>query len=202
MRPYGAVCFDLGGVLIQIHHVWSGAMRDVGLVVSHDYGQLGGFPEFDLYQNGDIGLEEYLSALSLHLNVGPDEALRTHMAVLRDEYEGVGGLIELLCSSGVVCGCLSNTNATHWETFFDGSRYAFGPKLEVRIGSHIERASKPAAEIYRAFESQAGVAPGEIVYFDDGPANVSAALGRGWQAHHIDSAGDTAEQIRGVLGLP
>lgn len=202
MRPYRAVCFDLGGVLIRIHHRWSGAMLAAGLEATGNHGPLGGFPEFDQYQNGDVGHDAYLSALSLHLGVEEGEAMRVHMAVLREEYPGVSELVSELEGEGIVCGCLSNTNATHWETFFDGTRYGFGPRLRVRIGSHIERASKPSPAIYGAFELQSGAPPNEILYFDDGPANVVAALGRGWRAHLIDPAGDTASQMRAALLRP
>jgi putative hydrolase of the HAD superfamily len=202
MPPYRAVCFDLGGVLIRIHHEWRGAMLDAAIDGVGDHGPLGGFPEFDLYQRGDVSRDAYIAALSRHIGVGHDEAMRVHMAVLREEYPGVRDLVRALCSEGVVCGCLSNTNATHWETFFDGSRYAFGPLLSVRIGSHIERASKPAPAIYRAFEEAAGASSGDIVYFDDGPANVSAARERGWRAHLIDPETDTAAQMRALLMGP
>ncbi len=202
MRPYRAVCFDLGGVLIQIHHSWEGALHAVGVGATNPVGPLGGFPEFDEYQNGDIGLDQYATALGDYLGVGSDDAVRVHMAILRDEYPGVTSLVRELHSEGVVCGCLSNTSAMHWTTFFDGVRYGFGPLLGVRIGSHIERASKPSPAVYEAFEAASLVSPQEIVYFDDGAANVAAALGRGWQAHAIDPLADTAAQMRYVLSRP
>lgn len=202
MRPFQAACFDLGGVLIRIHHTWRGALRAAGLESSGDSVPLGGFPEFDRYQNGDVGHDEYFSALSRYLGVGTDEAVRVHMAVLREEYPGASELVAGLDSEGIVCGCLSNTNETHWGTFFDGSRYRFGPRLRVRVGSHIERASKPSPAIYNAFELQSSVPPEQIVYFDDGPANIAAALSRGWRAHLIDPAADTASQMRAALLRP
>lgn len=204
MLEVKAVCFDLGGVLIRIHHDWEGAMRAAGLPVSadRDYGALGGFAEFDLYQGGGIGTEEYLAALAAFLRVADTaKATRAHMAILRDEYPGVAGVIEDLTARGVVCGCLSNTNSAHWETFFDGQRYSFGQKLTVRIGSHIERLSKPMPEVYRAFESAVGAAGGEVAYFDDGERNVAAARGLGWQAWRIDPSGDPASDMRSALGL-
>ncbi|MEX2243230.1 MAG: HAD family hydrolase [Fimbriimonadaceae bacterium] len=204
MLEVKAVCFDLGGVLIRIHHDWAGALRAAGLPVSadRDYGRLGGFAEFDLYQGGEIGTEEYLAALAKFLQVTDTaKAMRAHMAILRDEYPGVAGLIEDLTARGVVCGCLSNTSSAHWETFFDGQWYSFGPMLTVRIGSHIERLSKPMPEIYRAFESAAGAAGGEVAYFDDGELNVAAASALGWRAWRIDPHGDPASDMRSALGL-
>lgn len=197
-----AVCFDLGGVLIQIHHRWLGAAHACGLTGVPDLGPLGGFPEFHAYQNGDIGRDEYLRALARELCVTPEVAMKVHMAVLREEYPGVTTLVQELVSKGIVCGCLSNTNESHWETFFDGVRYGFGALLTVRIGSHIEKASKPGTAIFEAFERGSRVSPEETVYFDDGAVNVEAARRRGWTAHLIDPQGDTADQMRRWLGLP
>lgn len=199
---FRAVCFDLGGVLIRIHHEWAGAIVAAGLSCERDLGPLGGFAEFDGYQAGTVDEGDYLRALAAHLTIAPKRAMDVHMAILRKEYEGVGELVEQLCASGIVCGCLSNTNASHWATFFDGNRYSFGPQLTVRVGSHIERANKPSPAIYDAFERESGLAPHEIAYFDDGPLNVAAAAKRGWSAHLIDPAGDTAAQMRDLLHRP
>jgi FMN phosphatase YigB (HAD superfamily) len=196
---FSAVCFDLGGVLIRIHHEWSGALRAAGLACDRDLGPLGGFAEFDGYQAGSVLEGEYINALASYLDIDPLRAMDVHMAILREEYDGATALIQEVAETGILCGCLSNTNASHWATFFDGARYAFGPHLSVRIGSHIERANKPAPEIYAAFEREARVSPNEIVYFDDGLLNVSAARQRGWSAHLIDPASDTAAQMRALL---
>lgn len=197
-----AVCFDLGGVLIRIHHEWSGALRAAGVPSEGEHGALGGFSEFEGYQAGTVIEGDYLRALSAHLSIAPEQAMDVHMAILREEYEGVGELIEQLCTNGVACGCLSNTNASHWATFFDGKRYSFGPRLKVRIGSHIEHANKPSQMMYAAFEHASRIDPQEIVYFDDSRQNVEGAKYRGWSAHLIDPTGDTAAQMRAILFGP
>jgi putative hydrolase of the HAD superfamily len=204
MLPVKAVCFDLGGVLIRIHHRWEDALLAAGLesLAGNDHGGLGGFAEFDDYQAGEIGTEDYLSALARFLRTTDSVgAMLAHMAVLRGEYPGVTSLIADLTEKGVTCGCLSNTNAAHWQTFFDGQRYAFGPLLTVRIGSHIERLSKPMPEIYRAFERASGAAGEDIAYFDDGESNVASARKLGWRAWTIDPQGDPASAMRVALDL-
>ena len=118
------------------------------------------------------------------------------MAILREPYPGVGDVVSELSDAGYVIGCLSNTSESHWQTFFEGGNYAFGPLLKIRIGSHLVRASKPDREIYRAFELESGCQDCEIVYFDDSPQNVESALALGWQALVIDATGDTARQMR------
>ncbi|MCH8979239.1 MAG: HAD family hydrolase [Armatimonadetes bacterium] len=205
MPPARAVCFDLGGVLIQIHEAWDGALAASGVrpaLARAEIGSLGGFSLFDRFQRGEATLDEYLPALAEHLGGMTDaQALSVHQAILRDPYPGADRLVQDAKASGAVVGCLSNTNEAHWATFFEGGRYGFGPLFSVRIGSHIVRSSKPDAAMYRAFESGSGLSGGSIVYFDDGRGNVEAALGLGWQAHLVDALGDTAAQIRGHLDL-
>jgi putative hydrolase of the HAD superfamily len=196
-----AVAFDLGGVLIQIHHEWQGAVAASG-ANSKASGPLGGFVDFDLYQRGDVSDEQFLASLDRFLETSDVALARAvHMAVLRDAYPGVDNLVAELTEQGVACGCLSNTNALHWATFFDGGRYAFGPSLRVRIGSHLAKANKPDEAIYRAFERESGFAGAEVAYFDDNPPNVEAARTLGWQAWLVDPTGDTAAQMRAHLGL-
>lgn len=201
MLPVKAVAFDLGGVLIQINHRWEDAIRAAGESFPA-VGPLGGFADFDSYQMGAVDETTFFSSLCEFIGSTDLEcAKRVHMAVLREEYDGVSQLVRELTEKGITCGCLSNTNAMHWATFFDGSRYAFGPSLTVRIGSHVVKANKPDATIYRAFEQASNCTGEEIAYFDDGPANVAAAKDRGWHAWVIDPAGDTAAQMRRHFGL-
>jgi len=202
MLPVQVVCFDLGGVMIQIHHEWEGALSAAGFPVPKPVGPLGGFPEFDLYQKGAVSEEGFLAGLARHLDLaGLREARKVHMAILQEAYPGVDTLVAELVDRGIVCGCLSNTNALHWETFFDGGRYAYGPSLSVRIGSHLVGANKPDESIYEAFERDCGFRGSQVAYFDDGPANVAAAKARGWQSWLIDAKGDPAVQMRSALGL-
>lgn len=200
MLPVRAVAFDLGGVMVRIHHNWNDALRAAGHDASKDFGPLGGFPEFDLYQSGDVSDQEFLRALSDFLETTEEAAHRVHLAVLREQYEGVDLLAQELVDRGILCGCLSNTNSLHWEALF-GGRYTFSPFLKVRIGSHIVGSNKPDAVIFEAFEQACACELSQIAYFDDGPANVEAATKRGWKAWLIDPAADTANQMRGHLGI-
>jgi 2-haloacid dehalogenase len=58
---------------------------------------------------------------------------------------------------------------------------------------------KPDKAVYRDAERRFGVAGDRILFFDDLPDNVAAALRMGWQAMAIDHAGDTARQIEAAL---
>jgi putative hydrolase of the HAD superfamily len=197
-----AVAFDLGGVSVKIHTTWEAAVRAAGLECPAGLGGLSAFPAFDEYALGRCGLEGYLRELCRHTGFDSECALRAHMAILRDEYGGVAELMESLAESGVVVGCLSDTNPLHFERLTDPSVYRFGRHLQVQVASFRVGACKPSLAMYEAFEAACGFDGAEIVYFDDGPLNVEAALARGWRAHLVDPEGDTAAQMARFLAGP
>ena len=88
-----AVCFDLGGVLIQIHHTWDEALAASGVKPASsldEIGPLADLAQFGEFQRGSIASEEYLAALAEHLGgTSAAEALAVHRAVTRDAYPGV-----------------------------------------------------------------------------------------------------------------
>jgi putative hydrolase of the HAD superfamily len=101
-------------------------------------------------------------------------------------------VIDRIHHAGMRTACLSNTNAHHWEQLDTSEAFR---RIQVRHASHVMGLVKPDQRIYRAFEAATGVAPQEIVFFDDLAENISAARACGWNAVHIDHTGDTAAQV-------
>lgn len=201
MRTVRAVAFDLGGVCVKIHTTWRAALAAAGFETARDLGGLSAFSAFDDYALGRCDVEAYLPSLCSHVGLEGSCATRAHMAILREEYDGVAELMEELKEEGVVVGCLSDTNPLHFERLTDRSVYRFAPHLQVRVASHFVGACKPSPAMYEAFERESGFSGPEIAYFEDGPENVAAALQRGWQACLITPDGDTAAQMRAFLAL-
>jgi hypothetical protein len=105
-------------------------------------------------------------------------------------------------SRRVQTGILSNTNFPHW------SRYE--ASIAVRRSSHGVAAFQPAREpspgvheagggAYEAFELATGFAGAEILFLEDLPENLAAAVKRGWVGELIDYTRETAPQIEAVL---
>ncbi len=199
MSEVRAVCFDLGGVLVEINHTWDGALRDAGRSSEEapdGYGPLNGFPEFLAYEVGEATEDEYLGALGRFLGgIGREEAKQAHQSILRQPYPGVPQLLARLSGSGVKVGLLSNINAIHWTICLSDDRFAWLRGFDARVASHLAGVRKPATAIYRLFEEQIGASGDEVLYFDDTPRNVIAAGALGWRAVHVNPGKPTAPQL-------
>ena len=64
--------------------------------------------------------------------------------------------------------------------------------FEAALSSHQLGCYKPDAEIYERAFAALGVEPGEVIFFDDLPANVEAARNAGAQAYRVKGI----EQLR------
>lgn len=202
------ICFDLGGVLIDICHTWSEAVEVAGVDASNtSAGTLIDCPSITPYQGGQITIEQYLGDLATYLGLAsPMRALSVHNSILKEEHEGVADLICELNEKGFATACLSNTNAPHWREMNESGRFPGFQQLQHKIASHEVGLNKPDLAIFRQFEELTGYKPEQIAFFDDHGYNVEGATAAGWHAALINNQGDTAAQMRqqltawGVLG--
>ncbi|MEZ0325989.1 MAG: HAD family hydrolase [Fimbriimonas sp.] len=196
------VVFDLGGVLARICHTWEEAADVAG--VPHDLSPagptaLGGFSGFDLYQAGKISFPVYLKELALFIGCSDEDSPKVHNSIIVEEYPGIRELVRDLRAAGFSLGCLSNTNDAHWGHLALNGRFPVIESLDMKMASHIVGLNKPDPFIYRAYAAEFGLHPEQIVFFDDHPANVQAAVSEGWLAAHIVPGEDTARQMRRYL---
>ncbi|MBX3119683.1 MAG: HAD-IA family hydrolase [Fimbriimonadaceae bacterium] len=201
MAKIRGVCFDIGGVMIRICHTWNDALVHAGLTPSKpllDNLPLGGFPEFDAFQDGLIPFDEYAIKLGEFLGIEPDQAKVAHNAILKEMYPGTLQIVRELQAAGLVTGCLSNTNEPHWQTMHSG-QFPNIHELKVRLASQEAGVSKPEERFFRMFEEQSGLEPGEILYFEDTLINVEAGKAFGWNAVKIDPDGDVEGQMKEAL---
>ena len=71
--------------------------------------------------------------------------------------------------------------------------------IQHRHASHLFQLEKPNQAIFRAFESATQARSCDILYFDDLADNIAAATQAGWRAILIDPHGETVPQIRRAL---
>jgi len=195
------VCFDLGGVLARIRRTWQACASAAGVKTGlrdDEIYDLSDFVLFDAFQLGALAPADYLEKLSTYLGVPTGEAKAVHNAILQEPYEGTAELVQEIKSSGHATACLSNTNSLHWE-ILNSAVYPSIEGLDFKMVSHTIGLLKPEAAVFRRFDLEAEVAPGQVVYFDDHEGNVWAAKSHGWKAVLVDHLGDPAAQMREAL---
>ncbi len=145
--------------------------------------------------------EAYLSALAAYLGLPTsDDAFKAHLGFLHDPYPNCLELVQAIHAAGLQTACLSNTEEWHWKKM-TSSHYPAVQSLQIQTASHLLKARKPDPAIFLAVSKLAAVAVDRVVYFDDVQSNVEGAQQAGWDAYLIDRFGDTAAQMRRILGL-
>lgn len=199
------VCLDLGGVLIRVCRTWDEACRHAHLDLPRALQDPDVIKRIAtasrLHETGETDEEQFdLRVASLTgLTVCQVDSAVDHY--LRGPYLGAGDLVKRLAETpGIASGCLSNTNTRHWTAMRAGGRYSVGlEQLTWRFLSFEIRAYKPEPVIYQHVEQVSGIAPQQILFFDDNADNVAAARERGWSAEHIDPHADPVSQVSAAL---
>jgi len=204
------VIFDLGRVLLRIADDWDHAARLAGLPnltgligdLSTKVARGDGNDEltklFDDFETGRVTVVEFFATAAKFAKARPDEVRRVTEAVLIETFPGAIALLDRLSMTPVKVGCLSNTNAHHWQIFSDRAHPAYLPieLFDVPLGSQILGLAKPDPAIYQYVEDGTEIAPRNILFFDDLEENIDAAASRGWHAQLVSR--DTDNPIPAV----
>jgi FMN phosphatase YigB (HAD superfamily) len=206
------VVFDIGGVLARIRANWYDCAVAAGLEPDRKLreGGMNAFPLFDPFQKGTASQDRYIAELSQLLECDLEKAALAHNEILVEPFRGTEQIVDALNEQEIGTACLSNTNEMHWRILDDPELYPNIAKLQLKVVSHLVGALKPSPEIYADFERLAGSRmenereseepePVEIVYFEDHPDYVQAAIERGWDAVLIKQFIHPEDQIRSAL---
>lgn len=198
-----AVCFDLGGVIIQIARSWDEGCARAGIDPRHSADDLAPLLErwhalVTEHQSGRLEGPAYFSSVSALVNghYTPDEIARIHHAWTGEPYPNVEPMLHCLRHNGVLTAAVSNTNHEHWTTLREMPALQL---MQHHFVSHEIGHTKPDEAIYRFVEETLGINGKHILFFDDLPENVAGAQQFGWAAVQIDHAGDTVAQMQQVL---
>jgi FMN phosphatase YigB (HAD superfamily) len=120
------VCFDLGGVLVDIT-TWAQASRDAGM--KHRVPLAADDVQRELVARLDLGAIDFESWAQAMANASlgaysAEEVKRVHHALSHKEHPGAWALVTELHNLGIATACLSNTNFAHWMRLVhrDGDR--------------------------------------------------------------------------------
>ena len=189
------VYFDLGNVLLFFDHEracrqmaeLSGAAHDV--VWSKVFqGELQ-----IAYETGDVDCERFEELFREACEPTCPYSLADLKRAASDIFapnEAGFAAAQKVADAGVRRGILSNTCPAHWEFV---TEQEYGPRLaafDVHALSYELRSMKPAEAIYVRAAELAGTKPERILFLDDRPDNVEAALRVGYRAHLYDPSLD------------
>lgn len=189
-----AIILDLGGVVLNIDYQRTQeAFRDLGFP---DFDQLyTQFRQSDLFvklEKGHITPSDFLSALRNYSSraVTDQQLTEAWNAMLLDlPPEHLASIRQLKADYQLYL--LSNTNAIHYECFFDKvetllNRRTLSDYFQESYYSHLVGERKPDQRIFELVSQANGLAPERTLFIDDSPQHVKAAGALGFQTHQKD----------------
>ncbi len=194
------VLFDLGGVLIELGGV--PVMRELAGIGSDDevWERWLACPWVRSFECGQCSVDEF--ATGVVSNWGLPVSPRRFIETFRDWPRGpIPGAWELLVEvRGIVpVGCLSNTNALHWE--HQVARWPILDEFDFRFLSFELGLVKPDSELFEEVSDRLPTGPEQVLFLDDNLVNTEAARSSGFLSEHVRGVGEARRALvdAGVL---
>jgi FMN phosphatase YigB (HAD superfamily) len=200
-RRIDTVLFDLGGVLVDFGGV--GPMRDLsGIATDEELWQRWlTCPWVRRFERGHCTPDEFAAGLvqEWDLAISPAAFLTAFGGWPGGPLPGAAELVDEV-RRAVPSGCLSNTNALHWETH--AARWALLQSFDVQFLSFEMGCVKPDPELFAAVGAALALPPGRVLFLDDNQLNVEAAVEAGFQATRVQGVDEARHALvaSGVLG--
>ena len=194
----------MGGVLVRFRGVERLAqwMGDAEVAEEHWQRWLsaGSVRQFEL---GRLSPEEFARGFleEIELDLTPAEVLDELRGFVTGRLPGARGLLDELRPHYLVA-CLSNTNRLHWPWM--SRELGLGRRFHRVFPSCETGLLKPDPEAYEHVCRELGMAPAEILFFDDAPPNVEAARAVGLHAVRARGPADCRRELdrRRLLPVP
>ena len=195
------VVFDLGKVLVDFDY--GIAARRLAENSNATAGEVRAVidqtPLLFRYEEGQMTTQEFFTEVKARIGFrGGFEEFAAPFGDIFTELPEMTALHAELRARGVPTFILSNTNdiaISHIRR-----RFPFFANFDGYVLSYECAALKPHARIYEITEQRTGCRGGEILFLDDKPENVEAAVPRGWQTICHVSAAESRARVRSLLG--
>jgi HAD superfamily hydrolase (TIGR01509 family) len=178
------VLFDVGGVLVALDGVPSLA-RLLGIEPSHDdlHRRWMSCPSVRLHETGKISADQFAVDVigELGLALSPEAFLLEFNGWLTGPLPGAFELVARI-PKGYKVGILSNMSALHWNRIVG---MALPDRFDTICVSHETGILKPSPQAFLTALDAMALLPGEVVFLDDGTANVDAARELDVNAHIV-----------------
>jgi len=185
-----ALLFDMGNVVIEISFLKMMDALGFQCQTEHEAARMVESWAFhDQYERGLLTTDQFRAAVSERLGrkLEPEQFEKGWTSIYVGQVKGVEELLSELALSYPIY-LLSNTNPAHMA--FCVSQFRVLSRFNKRFLSYELGCRKPERVIYERVVSDIGVAPDEILFFDDMPGNVSGARDFGLRAELADRSVD------------
>jgi putative hydrolase of the HAD superfamily len=196
-----AVVFDVGGVLVEFTGPttllrWLGGRSSLD-----DIWRLWlASPAVRAFERGLVGPDAFADQLitDLQLPVTRTEFLADFAAWPRAVFPGAHALVRRI-EPRYVRATLTNTNVLHWPRVT--GELGLGDLFDHHFASHLLGRLKPDREVFVHVVERLACDPSAILFLDDQPLNVEAALASGLQAVRVRGIPEAESALieRGVV---
>lgn len=193
--------FDLGNVIVQVDfqhfHKWFGDLAN--LEPESVWPHIAASNHYFRYERDEVDCEGFAEALRKEFNTDFNYAdFRERFCdIFPGWIPGMAELIQELNDKKVPFYGLSNTCRMHVESLYEKHPDIMG-LFKTLHTSYEMKLRKPDPKIYQELSARIGREPGELVFFDDLPENVSVARECGLQAHLFEDAAQVREILVGI----
>ncbi len=193
------VLFDLGGVLIELGGV--GSLQELAGMASEEdvWHRWLASPWVRRFEKGECSAEEFSIGIvsEWELAIPPGRFLEIFRDWPIGPFPGSEDLLSEVQRS-VPIGCLSNTNALHWE--HQTSRWPMLGTFNIRFLSFELGVVKPDAAIFEAVADRLPVSRDRVLFLDDVALNSDAARSSGFLAEQVRGVGE-ARRVLADMGI-
>lgn len=177
-----AVVFDLGKVLVDFDYGIASRRLAANASATADEirGVIDQTPLLYRYESAQMTTEEFFA--EVRARIGFRGGFDEFAAAFADIFSEIPEMIELqaeLTRRGVPTYVLSNTN--HLAVGHIRRRFTFFGNFTGYVFSFEHAVLKPLPGIYEVAERMSGLRGEQLLFIDDRPENVEAALQRGWR---------------------
>lgn len=195
-----AVFLDLGGVIVEVS--WKPVLIEMGYTETEAQDEIislvGNWENHHRYERGEISELEFFVGLGDLIQKPETKALITAWnKMLIRPLPGVEEIFKKF-KGRIPLMALSNTNLTHVE--YMQKNFSFLKMFDHVFTSYELGHRKPEQECYLKAAAIAQLEPSEILFIDDNPDNVDAAIRAGYKAElSMNSTSDTIRLIERYL---
>jgi epoxide hydrolase-like predicted phosphatase len=199
-----AVVFDIGDVLERVgDDSWLTQWKRPGMSDDELDRALGGVDPDSLIRIGAMSEQEYMQRYADALGLDADR-VDAFAAAMWDWYCGEldTAMVEFAASLRPRYRTAILSNSSDGARREEHARWGFEDLVDVVIYSHEVGLAKPDPQIYRLTCDRLHVAPDEMVFIDDIPANVDSANLLGIRGVLHREATDTVASVNALLAAP